>query len=256
MVPRLFGAAAIPAIYDANGVVTRAGGTADGTKFVNDAGVLAVPVGGSNLTTIAAGSATLGSATITNTANVGGALTVNAGGNFSITDIGVNSGPLYQDFTGNIVGDPDVNHTELGYLNGVTSGIQAQLDALAVWRTNSVTFIASNATTAQLDFSTTPDYISTDVMRANLSLQLTNLIQGRTVTVYLTGDTNANPRTVTVSTNGMTGANVIRWNFNTPTNGTSDFTVTNGMRAELSLKCVGRNSLGTNEVWAVWGPVR
>lgn len=122
--------------------------------------------------------------------------------------------------------------------------------------TNSVTLIASNSITAQLDFSTTPDYVSTDVMRANLSLQLTNLVQGRTVTVYLTGDTNANQRTVTVSTNGMTGANVVRWNFNSPTNGTSDFTVTNGMRAELSLKCVGRNSLGTNEVWAIWGPVR
>lgn len=46
LAPRLFGAAAIPAIFDANSIVTRATGTADGTKFLRDDGVLAVPSGG------------------------------------------------------------------------------------------------------------------------------------------------------------------------------------------------------------------
>jgi hypothetical protein len=117
--------------------------------------------------------------------------------------------------------------------------------------TNSQTLIASNATTAQVDFTTTPDYVSTDVMRANLSLQLTNLVAGREVAVWLTGDTNANDRTVSVVTNGITAGCKIRWNFNSLTNGTSDFTVTNNMRAELQIKC-----LSASEVWAIWGPVR
>jgi hypothetical protein len=124
-------------------------------------------------------------------------------------------------------------------------------DVLTLSVSNQVTAIASNSTTAQVDFTTTPDYRSTDVMRANLTLQLTNLVPGRSIGVYLTGDTNSNDRTVTVSTNGISGGCVIRWNLFSPTNGSTSFTVTNNARSELQLKC-----LSATEVWAVWGPTR
>jgi len=139
---------------------------------------------------------------------------------------------------------------------GTSTGMTYKASQFVGWVSNRVTLIASNAATAQADFTTTEDYVSTDVMRANLAVQLTNGVTGRTITFYLTGDTNANNRTVSVSTNGMTGCNVVNWNFNTPTNGSSDFTVTNNMRAELSIKYLGQDGLCTNHFWAIWGPVR
>lgn len=137
-----------------------------------------------------------------------------------------------------------------GWKLGMDTNASTQTITLNV--TNSQTLIASNQTSVQVDFSAgTPDYYSTDVMRANLSVQPTNLVVGRTATVYLTGDTNANERTVTVITNGIAGGAAIRWFFNTPTNGATSFTVTNTQRAELSLKV-----LSATEIWAAWSPVR
>lgn len=117
-------------------------------------------------------------------------------------------------------------------------------------------FINSNAATYQVDFSDgTNGMFSTDVMRADLTLQLTNLIVGAKKSLYLTGDTNANNRTVTVSTNGNTLLTAIRWNLNCPTNGNSDFVVTNNQRVELSF-IVTTNQVGRRDVWAVYGHVR
>jgi len=140
-------------------------------------------------------------------------------------------------------------------LKGWNANATASGGQLTVNVTNASTLVASNATTSQADFTLTEDYISTDVMRANLTIQLTNLVPGRSITYYLTGDTNVNDRTVTVVTNGIPSiACRIRWNIFSPTNGSTSFTVTNNTKTELSLKCVPGE--GVNEIWAVWSPFR
>jgi len=170
-----------------------------------------------------------------------------------VTQQFTNAAPPFQSssmVTSNFVGTVGNNVTNVADGWGIDN--LTATGTLTTTLTNAQTLIASNSTSVQIDFSAgTPDYKSTDVMRANLSVQPTNLVVGRSVTVYLTGDTNANERTVTVITNGIAGGAAIRWFFNTPTNGATSFTVTNLQRSELSLKV-----LSATEIWAAWSPVR
>jgi len=115
-------------------------------------------------------------------------------------------------------------------------GIQMSVTAgtLNVNQTNPPTLIASNATTAQIDFTGgTPMYQTADFMRTNCTLQLTNPIVGRTINIKLIGDGNAVNRTITLSTNGLTGNWPISYPFFPGTNGATAFTVTNGLGVDL-----------------------
>jgi hypothetical protein len=106
--------------------------------------------------------------------------------------------------------------------------------------TNEFSTIASNATTAQIDFSTQPfvehTYELTN-MAANVTLQLTNLVRGRGAWFYIR--TDGSPRTVTVSTNGITSGTRISWGLASVTNGATAVTVTNRLRLHLTVQPVG-----------------
>jgi hypothetical protein len=101
----------------------------------------------------------------------------------------------------------------------------------------SLTTIASNASTAQIDFSPgvgTTHYQVTNLANA-ITLQLTNLYLDtygpRDAWIYF--ETDGTARNVTVSTNGITTGTRVSWGFNSTTNGATSFTVTN--RARLNL---------------------
>jgi hypothetical protein len=111
--------------------------------------------------------------------------------------------------------------------------------SVTVEETNRVTSIASNATTAQIDFTTTAQYEITNLNTA-ITLQLTNLVQGRDVWVYVRTDGTA--RNITVATNGLTTMTRITWGFNALTNGATSFTATNRARINLTCTPVGEVS--------------
>jgi len=101
----------------------------------------------------------------------------------------------------------------------------------------SLTTIASNAATAQIDFSPgvgTTHYQVTNLAN-NITLNLTNLYLDtfgpRDAWIYFECDSSSH--TVTVSTNGITTGTRVSWGFNSTTNGATSFTVTN--RARLNL---------------------
>ena len=113
--------------------------------------------------------------------------------------------------------------------------------------TNRITIIATNATSATLDFDAGTTWYSVPALLVtNLVLSPTNLVSGREVWVQFTaGNCNYN---VTITN---TAANAIHWAFNNSTNGSTSFTVTNGMNAELSI-IVRTNSV----IHAVYGHFR
>lgn len=89
------------------------------------------------------------------------------------------------------------------------------------------TVIASNATTAHVDFSYAPvnDYFVKD-LSANLTLYLTNLMPGRTARVFI--DTDGSARNITVATNGVPHSVQVFWSvFGKGTNGAPSLIATN-----------------------------
>lgn len=112
--------------------------------------------------------------------------------------------------------------------------------------TNRITLLASNTTTATLDFSGTTDTYEIMTMgNTNVVLSPTNLISGRSLRILLTANNNNYD---TVFTN--TAQTAVRWAMSNPTNGSTAFTVTNGTRAEVSLL------VRSNEIWAVYAYFR
>lgn len=106
----------------------------------------------------------------------------------------------------------------------------------------SVTVIASNVSSAQIDFTAgTPVYEITNLANA-ITLQVTNLKRGADRWVYIRTDGTA--RNITVSTNGLTSATRISWGFNSITNGATSFTVTNRARLNLANLPVGEIAAG------------
>lgn len=109
-------------------------------------------------------------------------------------------------------------------------------DRLARLDTPPATVLASNATTAQIDFSSPPtvlaDYEITDLSGA-LSLQITNPAPGRTRRVFI--DTDGSARAISILTNGITSGVEVVYSFsaNVNTNGSSAFTVTNRSWCEM-----------------------
>jgi hypothetical protein len=102
------------------------------------------------------------------------------------------------------------------------------------------TALASNSTTAQIDFRAAPvvDYQITD-LSGNLSLQLTNLRVGHTARVHI--DTDGSARTISILTNGITtGVEVLYPYVAVNTNGNSAFTVTNRSRVDLTVDPRGK----------------
>lgn len=102
-----------------------------------------------------------------------------------------------------------------------------------------VTQIASNATTAQIDFGSPSteikDYYVHD-LSGNITLQLTNLSPGRTCRVHV--DTDGSARTVAIATNGitLTPSVIIHYPYTIPTtNGSSAYTVTNQSRFNITV---------------------
>jgi len=175
------------------------------------------------------------------------------GGNYD-SHLSINVKNASSAYFGSFTGDGS-GLTNLNLVAGYGVEIQSTAGVPTFNTTNRATLIASNATTAQADFSTVQDLISTDEMRANLSLYLTNLVQGRTITAHLFGDTNAANFTVTLLTNGLSTSTLIRWDSNSATNGSTAFTVTNNQVVELSIKCVRLSPL-PQEIHAVWGPFK
>lgn len=101
--------------------------------------------------------------------------------------------------------------------------------------TGTLTSIASNASTAQIDFTYgTTHYECTNLANA-LTLNLTNVsgLPGpRDVWIYIRTDGTA--RNVTVSTNGITTGLRVSWGLNSATNGATSVTATNRLRINLA----------------------
>lgn len=149
----------------------------------------------------------------------------------------------------NLVGTVANNVTNVAQGWGVH--LSTATGTLTARATNALTLMATNATTFQADFTGgTPLIQTADFMRTNVTLQLTNPIVGRVMTFHFRGDGNAVDRTVTVSTNGLTGNWPISWGWNSPTNGATAFTVTNNIGAEASFLVL------SNRFSAFWQPVR
>jgi hypothetical protein len=105
------------------------------------------------------------------------------------------------------------------------------------------TLLASNSTTAQIDFKAAPvnDYRIVDLSGA-LSLQLTNIMPGRVARVSI--DTDGSARAISILTNGMPAQTEILYSYNNVnTNGSSAFTVTNRTLCTITV------DQGTNIVW-------
>lgn len=124
-------------------------------------------------------------------------------------------------------------------------GNSARLDALEAPKVNT---IASNATTAQIDFRQgvyqytngivigTADYEIKNLANA-ITLQLTNLVPGVQRRVWITTDGTA--RAITVSTNGLPTQTRISYNFTAVTNGATTFTATNRAFIDFRVRPVG-----------------
>lgn len=116
-----------------------------------------------------------------------------------------------------------------------------------LWQTNRTITIASNATSKTLDFLSERDWYDVPIlMETNLVLSPTNLMAGREIWVFFSAG-NCNYDVTITNTAGT----AIYWNFNSPTNGTTSFTVTNGNKAELAIVCRTNNLLH-----AVYGQYR
>jgi hypothetical protein len=99
------------------------------------------------------------------------------------------------------IGAGSVSNTEFGYLDGVTSGIQGQINAITppTWNKEKLTLISGDITNQYID-------LAHPIKASSLSLMISGLIQGETVdyTISLTGGTGGNTR-VTFGTPLATG---------------------------------------------------
>lgn len=127
------------------------------------------------------------------------------------------------------------------------TGLEVTNLVMGHWPTNQSKVIDTNATSAAIDWTAGyQEYRAPVLMKTNLSLWPTNLVPGREIWVRLTAGNGNYDVTLT----NLAGT-VIHWNLNSPTNGTTSFTVTNGQRVELAIACYG-----TNEINAVYGHYR
>lgn len=111
------------------------------------------------------------------------------------------------------------------------------------------TLIASNSTTAQVDFSDRgTDQIYVTDLSAALVLYPTNLVAGRTREIFI--DCDGTARNISVVTNGLTRTTEILWDFASVTNGATSFSCTN--RAMIILKA----DPGLRYIWARWRQAR
>lgn len=94
--------------------------------------------------------------------------------------------------------------------------------------------IASNASTAQIDFSTTTTHYECTNLANAITLQLTNTGTSAPKDVWVYLRTDGTARNVTVSTNGITTGLRVSWGFNSATNGATSFTATNRVRLNLA----------------------
>jgi citrate lyase gamma subunit len=123
------------------------------------------------------------------------------------------------------------------YTNALVAGwglvLVTNTGVVTVTPTNRAFTIATNATTANLDFSDTANVQEYQVwwhLTTNISLFPTNPVVGRTLKVFF--QTNSLSYDVTV-TNPAAAA--VNWNFNVTTNGAANITKTNTLRARLYL---------------------
>lgn len=225
----------------ANSVVLGAGTT--DTKVV--AGIvtdgtskLTLGVAGTSVGSIDFKNATSGTATVAPVTGALGAVTLSLPA-LTGTFILDTSAALLNKQTGssvlsNLVGTVANNVTNVGQGWGIQTSTTT--GTLTVNATNALSLMASNAVTFQADYTGgSPIVQSADYMRTNVTIYPTNLIVGRVMTFKLRGDLNAVDRTVTVATNGLTGNWPIHWAYYPGTNGSTAFTVTNNIGAELSL---------------------
>ncbi len=127
------------------------------------------------------------------------------------------------------------------------SNLFSGMAAGGLMQTNRVWVIGNGSTTYMLDFSQPQDWydVANALAGTNLVLCPTNLVPGRELWVFFSATNNY---TVTVSNLAGTA---IHWALNCTTNGTTSFTVTNGLKAELALLC-----RASNVIHAVYGHVR
>lgn len=260
--------------FGTDNLLIRADGTAKGVQSsaasLSDAGLLAIPsINSTNFTNFgplvvssASPPITPGAARILGTNNGSGTgfyeLTVPVVGQSNsivMWPISVSAGQILGFVQGVTVqaGTNSIVSTNASFASGWGAQLAVSTASATItsYATNALALMATNATTYQADFTGgTPLIQTADLMRTNVTLQLTNPIVGRQMTFHFRGDGNAVDRTVIVSTNGMTGNWPISWGWNSPTNGATAFTVTNNMGAELSLLVL------SNRISALWQPMR
>lgn len=125
--------------------------------------------------------------------------------------------------------------------NTVAPGWQSELNTnsstITVNGTNRVQTIATNATSANLDFSGSFDsYEVAAFLRTNLVLSPTNFVQGRMVAVFFSAANGSYDVTLTNAAN-----TAMHWPLSLATNGATSFTVTNGQTGEMLIYCRSNN---------------
>jgi hypothetical protein len=132
----------------------------------------------------------------------------------------------------------NLNGNPIPYTNMVVGGwgiaLVTNSGVVTATLTNRAAGIVTNATSATADFSDTAnvnEYFVGWHLTTNLVISPTNLVQGRTVRVYF--PTNSLTYDVMVTN---TAGTVVRWNRNVSTNGSTSFTKTNTIEADLYLK--------------------
>ncbi len=132
----------------------------------------------------------------------------------------------------NLVNNPVTDYTNR-FLQGWGIALVTNGATVTITATNRPASIATNATSATIDFSDTVnvnEYNAWFQLTTNLVLSPTNLIVGRTEKIYF----NTNALTYDVQVTNTAGTRIC-WNFNVATNGSTAFTKTNTLRARLYL---------------------
>jgi hypothetical protein len=221
-----------PAFINPQGAITNASGTPDGTKFMRDDGVLAVPTtgGSTNVTTLAVGSVTVSNALIVPWVAKTNAAFVNSGSGLNqYADLVVNTNLQFVPLSGihasnnipiKVAFTQDTTGTRTLTFNGIALGVDT--NSLAV--TECLFWVQNGITNATVSFPYFPSVTTPGQLLIHNGLYWTNdnrvpVVNAGTVNAT----TNLNGLSATV-TNTLTASNVVAIAGGTNTLGPTDIT--------------------------------
>lgn len=158
-------------------------------------------------------------------------------GNVKSPDAGIDTVAIF-DHSGNLVGSAEVTIDQFNFLGGVTSSIQAQIDALMTG-TNSIT----NVTTVNMAGNALTNKLSAGLSANGHGINITNLCATNTTSIVVdAANTAGNTTSLVITTNGLLRTFTLTYtNYVTITNGTyltnltGSSIVTNGANVTVTI---------------------